>query len=61
MQLKELDNRLSWDFESKYGTMVNDALRESLRLSLDDYKSNVLGDNSAKSTLGSSIFTFHDK
>ena len=41
--------------------MVNDALRESLRLSLDDYKSNVLGDNSAKSTLGSSIFTFHDK
>ena len=61
LQLKELDNRLSWDFESKYGTMVNDALRESLRLSLDDYKSNVLGDNSAKSTLGSSIFTFHDK
>jgi len=61
LQLKDLDKRLSWNFESKYGTMVNDAFRESLRLSLDDYKSNVLGDNLVKSTLGSSIFTFHDK
>jgi len=56
MTIKPLDNSLSWDFESKYGTMENNALKESLRLALDDYKA-------AKTNfqIGSLLVSIHDK
>jgi len=61
LQTKAIDNRLSWEFESKYGTMVNNSFKESIQLSLDDFKSTVSKNSNDKATLGSIILTLHDK
>lgn len=36
-RIKPMPEELAWEFESKYGTMVNDALSESIRLGLNQY------------------------
>ena len=38
-RVKKISDDLVWDFESKYGTLENSALKESLRLGLEQYVS----------------------
>lgn len=61
LQTKDIDNRLTWEFESKFGTMINNSFKESIQLSLDDYRSTVIKNTNDKATLGSLILTLHDK
>lgn len=56
MKVKDIDTQLSWDFESKYGTMENNALGESIRLSLDTYVA-----STKNVPLGAIFFSLHDK
>ena len=61
LQIKQLTvlpvhESLSWDFESKEGTMENSALKESLRLALDEYVS-----KTKNPQLGAVLISIHDK
>ena len=56
MTLPELDGSLSWNFESKEGTMENNALKESLHLALDEY----ISKNKTRQ-LGGILVSIHDK
>lgn len=47
---------LSWNFESKEGTMENSALKESLRLALDEYVT-----KTKNPQLGAVLISIHDK
>jgi hypothetical protein len=54
--LKELSPALSWDFESKEGTMENNALKESIHLALDEYIA-----KNKNFQIGSILVSVHDK
>jgi hypothetical protein len=64
LTLNPLDESLSWNFESKEGTMENSALKESLHLALDEYVAG-LKERAKKNTmamqLGTVLVSIHDK
>lgn len=55
-RIDELPSELSWDFESKYGTLQNNALSESIRLALEQYTI-----SNTEQHLGTIFFSIHHK